>query len=184
VWLLFLAACGCVLLFGAVIFFGEDSETKLGGAAFAIAGAFVALFARVALHVLPGPPRKPRAQPHHVELPEDAEGEFTVQGTGAGRFSKRVWLRVGPEGFDVTIRGRTRHEVWDDVERVKPVRIATSRYSSIATVGYTLRGHRSPLQRLGRWMSGFDRAIPTVEVPPQKLAEVMEQYRQRYSLHA
>ena len=180
-WLLFLAACGWALLFGALIVFGADNDTRLGGLAFATGGGFVALAAWIALRRVPAAP-KARAERESAQLPDDAEGEFSLRGTG--RFGKkRVALRVGPDGFDLTIRGRTLHQAWDDVERFRVIETG-GRYGGVVTVAYTLRGERTRAQRFARWITRFDRTLPTLETPPEQLVEVMEQYRQRYSLHA
>jgi hypothetical protein len=179
-WLLLVAACGWVLLFGALIIFGDDTGTRLGGLVFAAGGGGVALAARMALNRLPAPHKARRERPT-VHLPDDAEEEFSLPGTGP--FAKRLGLRVGPDGFEVkTLRGTVR-QAWDDVEHFRTVRIGIGYGSSVEAVGYTVRGHRSLAQRFGRWMSGYDRSLPTLEAPPKELAETMERYRQRYSFY-
>jgi hypothetical protein len=183
-WLLLVAACGWMLLFGAVILFGGDTETRLGGLAFVIPGGVVALAAGIALKRLPAPPR-PVRQPPSAQLPDDAESEFSLRGTGP--FAKRLGLRVGPEGFEIKSLIGTVRQSWDDVERFRPVRVGTTGlprgFGSVEVVTYTVRGHRSLAQRFARWRIGFDRSLPTLEAPPKQLAEVLERYREQYSIY-
>ena len=181
-WLLLVAACGWALLFGAVILFGDDTETRLGGLAFVIPGAVVALAARFALKRLPAPPKPVRPS---VQLPDDAESEFSLRGTGP--FAKRLGLRVGPEGFEIKSLAGTVRQSWDDVERFRAVRLGTPGlprgFGSVEVVTYTVRGHRSLAQRFARRRTGFDRSLPTLEASPKQLAEVLERYRERYSFY-
>jgi hypothetical protein len=170
-WLVLLAACGWALLFGAVVVFGGDTGTRLGGLVLAVAGGPVAVAARMALNRLPAA-HKPSEERPAVQLPDDAEDEFTLR--GKGRFAKSVSLRVGADGFEVDARRRRLHQSWDDVERFR---------DRNGTVGYTLRSHRSPIQRFARWVTGFDRSLPTLAAPPEQLAETMERYRERYSFY-
>jgi len=183
-WLLLVAACGWMLLFGAVILFGDDTETRLGGLAFVIPGGVAALAAHFALKRMPAPPKPARQRPA-VHLPEDAEGEFSLQGTGP--FARRLGLRVGPEGFEIRSLTGTVRQSWDDVERFRAARLGTTGlpggFGSVEVVTYTVRGHRSLAQRFARWRTGFDRSLPTLEAPPKQLAEVLERYREHYSMY-
>ena len=181
-WLLLVAACGWALLFGAVILFGGDTGTRLGGLAFAIPGGVVTLAAAIALKRLPAPPKPVRPS---VQLPDDAESEFSLRGTGP--FAKRLGLRVGPEGFEIRSLTGTVRQSWDDVERFRAQRLGTKGlprgFGSVEVVTYTMRGHRSLAQRFARRRTGFDRSLPTLEAPPKQLAEVLERYRQQYSMY-
>lgn len=93
---------------------------------------------------------------------------------------RRRGVRLSPGGFTILGQFASPSYAWSQVERFKIVRFGLA--NTMVGVDLKWGAASEPIRRTGRMLSGADLLLPpNLKIKPQKLLDLMEEWRRRYS---